>query len=95
MYLHHDTLSHITPHTEIIMTDFITHVLALPLLEVSPIPSNNANNVPKSVQRLGSVISKSPSDIWIATVTFSPLSHWAGLIIDCQAWTISWGDSVG
>ena len=95
VYLRRDTLSHITPHTEIITTDFITHVLASPLLGVSPIPSDYADNAPKSVQRLGSVVSKSPTYVRIATVTFSPPSHWACLVIDCQARTISWGDSLG
>jgi hypothetical protein len=95
MYLHRDALSHITPHTEIILTDFITHILTLPLLQAFPIPCDYAKNVPKSVQRLRSLISESPSDIRIATVSFSPPGHWACLIIDYQAQTISWGDSAG
>lgn len=93
MYLRRDTLSHISPHTEIVMTDFITHILASPLLEASPIPPDYANNAPKSVQRLGLVISKNPSNIRIATVSFSPPGHWACLVIDCRARTIGWGDS--
>ena len=95
MYLRHDTLSNITPRTEIILTDFVTHILASPLLEASPIPCNYAKNAPKSVQRLGSVISENPLDIRIAMVSFSPPGHWASLIIDCQARTIGWGDSAG
>ena len=94
-YLRHDTLSHLTPRTEIILIDFATHILASPLLEASPIPCSYAKNAPKSVQRLGSIISENPSNIRIATVSFSPPGHWASLIIDCQARTISWGDSVG
>ena len=94
MYLRRDTLSHISPHTEIVMSDFITHILASPLLEASPIPPDYANNAPKSVQRLGLVISKNPSNIQIATVSFSPPGHWACLVIDCCARTIGWGDSV-
>jgi hypothetical protein len=95
MYLRRDTLSQITPHTEIILTNFITHILASPLLEASPIPGDYAKKAPKLVQKLGSAISESPSDIRIATISFSPPGHWACLIIDYRARTISWGDSAG
>ena len=95
IYQRSDALSQITPHTEIVLTDFITHVLTSPHLETSPIPYDYTKNAPKSVQQLGSVISKSPSDIRIATVSFSPPGHWACLIINFQARTISWGDSAG
>lgn len=50
---------------------------------------------PKSVQRLISIISECSSAIQIATVLFSPPSHWACLIIDFQSRTIGWGDSAG
>jgi hypothetical protein len=95
IYQRSDTLSQITPHTEIVLTDFITHVLSSQHLETSPIPHDYTKSAPKSVQRLGSVISKSPSDIRIATVSFSPPGHWACLIVDFQARTIGWGDSAG
>ena len=95
IYQRSDALSQITPHTEIVLTDFIAHVLGSPHLETSPIPYNYTKSAPKSVQRLGSVVSKSPSDIRIATISFSPPGHWACLIIDFQARTIGWGDSAG
>jgi hypothetical protein len=85
IYQRSDTLSQITPHTEIVLTDFITHVLSSRHLETSPIPHDYTKSAPKSVQQLGSVISKSPSDIRIATVSFSPPGHWACLIVDFQA----------
>jgi hypothetical protein len=93
MYQRCDTLSHITPRTEIVLTDFISHILGSPHLDTSPIPYDYTKNAPKSVQRLGSVISGSSSDIRIATVSFSPPGHWACLIVDFQAQTIGWGDS--
>lgn len=95
MHQYRDTLSHITPQTEIVLTDFVAHILGSPLLDTSPIPCDYTQNAPKSVQRLGSVISESPSDIQIATVFFSPPGHWACLIVDCKAQTIGWGDSAG
>ncbi|KAN0139177.1 hypothetical protein V8E53_002678 [Lactarius tabidus] len=95
MYLRREALSNTAPRTEIVPTTFVTHILASPLLEASPIPCNYIKNAPKSVQRVGSVISESPSDIRIATVSFSPPGHWACLVIDCRARTIAWGDSAG
>jgi hypothetical protein len=67
MHLHCDTLSHMVPCTELILSDFVTHILASPLLETSPIPSNYAEKAPKSVQRLGSIISECSSAIRVAT----------------------------
>ena len=95
MHLRRDTLSRVVPHTEIILSNFVTHILESPLLEMTPIPCDYLNKAPKSVQKLVSVISESSSGIRIATVSFSHPSHWACLIIDCQAGTISWGDSFG
>ena len=95
MNLRCDTLSHIAPRTEIVLTDFVTHILASPLLDASPIPCSYAKTAPKSVQRLGALIFENPSDIRTATAAFSPPGHWASLIIDCQARTIGWGDSAG
>ena len=95
VYLRRDALSHMVPRTEIVMTDFITHILASPLLENTPVPHDYLERAPKSVQKLGSLILEHPSDIRVATVAFSPPSHWACLIIDCHAGTICWGDSAG
>ena len=95
VHLRHDILSHMVPRTEIVFSDFITHLLATPFLETSPISSDYILKAPKSVQKLGSVISESSSDIRIATISFSPPGHWACLIIDCQIGTIGWGDSAG
>jgi hypothetical protein len=95
MHLHRDTLLHTLPRTEVVLSDFITHILTSPLLEMSPIPSDYVAKAPKSVQRLVSIISESSSAIQIATVAFSPPGHWACLILDFQARTISWGDSDG
>lgn len=95
IHLHRDTLSHITPHTEIVLSDFVTHILSSPLLETPPILCDYITKAQKSVQKLGSVISGSSPDIRVATVSFSPPGHWACLIIDCQAGTIGWGDSAG
>jgi hypothetical protein len=93
MHLRRNTLSHTLPRTEVVLSDFVTHILTSPLLETSPIPSDYVTKAPKSVQRLGSIISESSSAIQIATVTFSPPGHWACLILDFQSRTISWGDS--
>ncbi|KAN0139136.1 hypothetical protein V8E53_003025 [Lactarius tabidus] len=90
-----DALTHITPRTEIVLSDFMTHILASPSLETSPIPCDYVKKAPKSVQKLGSVISESSPDIRVATISFSPPGHWACLIIDCRAGTIGWGDSAG
>jgi hypothetical protein len=93
MYLRRDALSCMVLRTEIVLTDFITHILASPPLETSPIPCDYVTKAPKSVQKLGSVISENSSGLRVATVSFSPPGHWACLIIDCHAGTISWGDS--
>jgi hypothetical protein len=95
MHLRRDTLSHMVPRTELILSDFVTHILASPLLETSPIPSDYAEKAPKSVQRLGSIISECSSAIRVTTVSFSPPGHWACLIVDFQTRTIGWGDSAG
>ena len=95
MFLHHDTLSHITPHTEIILSDFMAHILASPFLETSPIACDYVRKAPKSVQKLSSLISESSPNICVATISFSPPGHWVCLIIDCCAGTIGWGDSAG
>lgn len=94
-FLRRDTLSHITPRTEIIQSDFMAHILASPSLETSPIACDYVKKAPKSVQRLGSLISESSPNIRVATISFSPPGHWACLIIDCRAGTIGWGDSAG
>ena len=95
IYLHCDALSRMVPHTEIVLTDFITHIIASPLLENTPIPHDYLERAPKSVQKLGSLILEYPSEIWVATVVFSPPSHLACLIIDCHTGTICWGDPAG
>jgi hypothetical protein len=95
VHLHCNTHSHIVPHTEVVLSDFVTHILASLLLETSPIPSDYVEKAPKSVQRLGSIISECSSDIRVATVSFSPPAHWACLIVDFQARTIGWGNSAG
>jgi hypothetical protein len=95
MYLRRDILSRMAPRTEIVLSDFITHILASPLLETSPIPCDYVMKAPKSVQKLGSAISETSSSLRVATVSFSPPGHWACLVIDCQAGTIGWGDSAG
>jgi hypothetical protein len=94
MHLRRDTLSCMVLRTEIVLTDFITHILASPPLEASPIPCDYITKAPKSVQKLGSLISESSSGLRVATVVYSDPSHWASLIIDCQARTIAWGDSL-
>jgi hypothetical protein len=73
--LHCDALSHITPHTEIILSNFMTHILTSSSLETSPIPCDYVKTAPKSVQKLGSVISESSPDIQVATISFSPPGH--------------------
>ena len=95
IYLCCNTLSHMVPRTEIVLTNFITHILASPPLETSPIPCNYLMKAPKSVQKLGSVISKSSPSLCIATVVFSPPGHWACLIIDFCTGRMGWGDSAG
>ena len=95
MFLRCDTLSHITPRAEIVLSDFMAHILASPSLEASPIACDYVRKAPKSVQKLGSLISESSPNIRVATISFSPPGHWACLIIDCCAGTISWGDSAG
>ncbi|KAF8265266.1 hypothetical protein EI94DRAFT_1804637 [Lactarius quietus] len=93
IYLRRGTLSHIIPRTEIILSDFTTHILASKLLDVSPVPCDYVKKAPKSVLRLSSVISESSSNLRLAMVSFLPPGHWACLIIDFQAGTIGWGDS--
>jgi hypothetical protein len=95
VHLRRNTLSQMLPRTEVVLSDFVTHILTSPLLETSPIPSDYVVKAPKSVQRLGSIISECHSSIRVATVSFSPPGHWACLIVDFQARTIGWGDSDG
>ena len=85
MYLRRDTLSCMALRTEIVLTDFITHIIASTPLKTSPIPCDYATKAPKSVQKLCSVISESSSGPRVTPVSFSPPGHWACLIIDCQA----------
>ena len=95
VHSHKDSLSCMVPRTEIVRTDFASHILISPLLETTPIAQDYADKAPKSVLRLGSIISSCPIGIRVAAVSFSPPGHWACFIVDCQARTISWGDSAG
>ncbi|KAH9015478.1 hypothetical protein EDB84DRAFT_1679909 [Lactarius hengduanensis] len=95
VHLHADTLSRMVPHTEIVSSDFASHILTSPLLETSPITRGYLDKAPKSILKLGSTISSASMGIRVAAISFSPPGHWACLIIDCQAGTICWGDSAG
>ena len=86
--LHKDSLSRIVPHTEIVLSNFASHILTSPLLEISPIPCSYLDKAPKSILKLGSIVSNASLGIRIATISFSPPGHWACLLIDCQAGTI-------
>ena len=93
--LRHTVLSGADPCIEIASPNFFSHVLYLPLLSTTPITPDYSHNAPKSMIRLGDKIKCAASGILIAAVAYSPESHWACLLIDSQARTIQWGDSVG
>lgn len=96
MYFHNDSLSRMVPHTEIVLSDFASHILMSPLLETTPITYDDyIDKAPKSVLRLGSIISGCSIDIRVAAASFSPPGHWACFLIDFRAGTIAWGDSAG
>ncbi|KAI9443778.1 hypothetical protein H4582DRAFT_2053569 [Lactarius indigo] len=94
VHFHHESLSRMVPHTEIVQSDFAAHILTSPLLETTPITHDYMNKAPQSVIRLGSIISSCSTDIRVVAVAFSPPGHWACLLIDFQARTIAWGDSM-
>ena len=94
-HLRQDVLSGADPCIEIASPDFFSHVLDSPLLSTAPVPSDYSLTAPKSVIRLGNKMKCATSGILIAAVTYSPESHWACLLIDSQARSIRWGDSVG
>jgi hypothetical protein len=43
---------------------------------------------------LTALIANAATGVRIAAVVFSPPGHWASLLIDTHAGTISWGDSI-
>ncbi|KAH9016984.1 hypothetical protein EDB85DRAFT_1897861 [Lactarius pseudohatsudake] len=94
VHFRHESLSHMVPRTEIALSDFAAHILMSPLLETTPLARDYMDKAPQSVIRLGSTISSCPTDIRIMAVAFSPPGHWACLLIDFQARTIAWGDSM-
>jgi len=94
-HLRHDVLSYAGPCIEIASPDFVSHVLNSPLLSATHITPDYSRNAPKSVIRLGDKIKCAASGIRIGAVAYSPENHWACLLIDSQARTIQWGDSLG
>ena len=95
IHLRQDSLSCMVPHTEIVLSDFSSHILTSLLLVTSPITRSYLDKAPKSILKLGSIISNTSMDIQIAAVSFSPPGHWASLLINFQAGTIGWGDLAG
>ena len=95
VHSHHDSLSRMVPHTEIVQSDFTSHILISPLLETTPIMQDYMEKAPRSSLRLGSIVSSCPKGIRIAAVAFSPPGHWACFLVDFQAGTILWGNSAG
>lgn len=94
-HLCHNMLSCADPCIEIASCDFASHVLTSPLLSTTPITSDYFRNAPKSVIRLGNKVKCAASGMIIAAVAYSPENHWACLLINSQARTIQWGDSMG
>jgi hypothetical protein len=97
-HLRLDVLSGVDPKipiTEIVMPDFPSHILSSPLLATTPITPDYFAKAPKSIVCLGRTIANAATGIRLVAVAFSPPGHWACLLIDTQAGTISWGDSVG
>lgn len=93
--LHNVAPSGVIPCTEIVSPDFPSHILLFPLLASTPIAPDYFTKAPKSIIDLGRKIANAATGVRIAAVAFSPLDHWASLIIDTHAGTISWGDSIG
>lgn len=93
--LHHDALYGAVPCTELASPDFPSHILTSPLLATTPIAPDYFSKAPKSVIALGTTIANALSGIRVAAIAFSPPGHWACLLIDSCARTISWGDSAG
>ena len=75
VHSHKDSLSCMVPHTEIVWTDFASHILISPLLEMTPIAQDYADKAPKSVLCIGSIISSCPIGIQVAAISFSPPGH--------------------
>ena len=94
-HLCNDIISSADPCIEIASPDFASHVLNSPLFSETRITSDYSRNAPKSVIRLGDKIRCATSGIRVGAVAYSPESHWASLLIDSQARTIQWGDSLG
>jgi len=94
-HLRNDILSCADPCIEIALPDFPSHIFDSPLLSTTHITPDYPQNAPKSIIRLGDKIKCAASGICIAAVSYSPENHWACLLIDSQARTIHWGDSLG
>ncbi|KAI0301414.1 hypothetical protein BC826DRAFT_1102007 [Russula brevipes] len=91
----HGTLSHAVPCTEILSPDFPSHIFSSPLLATTPLTSVYLTKAPKHITKLATSLSNAAAGFRIATVAFSPPGHWACLLVDSQAGTICWGDSLG
>ena len=97
--LHNVASSGVIPCTEIVASDFPSHILSFPLLASTPIASDYLadyfTKAPESIISFGTTIANAATGVRIAAVVFSPPGHWASLLIDTHAGTISWGDSMG